>query len=76
MVKKTSKAQIEASRNWETNHPEQAFYKRLRRQAFNFVDPKPGTKGAEVVNGYDGNDRINDLKELILKAKEQIEKIN
>lgn len=75
MANKTSKAQREASRNWENNHPEQAFYNRLRRQAFNFVEPKPGTKGAEVVNNYDGAQRLDDLKDLIEKAKKQIEKI-
>lgn len=60
----TKESQVRASRNWEDTHPEQAFYSRLRRQAYNFVSPKSGTKGARVISEYDPKERTKDLKKL------------
>lgn len=59
----TSKAQTQASRKWEQQNPHRTAYTKLRRTAFSFVNPKPGSKAEEHINANHA-DYVKDLKEL------------
>lgn len=58
-----SKSQVNASRKWEQQNPHRTAYTKLRRTAFSFVDPKPGSKAEEHINANHA-DYVEDLKEL------------
>lgn len=58
-----SKAQTRASRKWEKENPHRTGYAKLRRTAFSFVNPKPGSKAEEHINANHA-DYVEDLKEL------------
>lgn len=58
-----SKAQTQASRKWEKENPHRTGYAKLRRTAFSFVNPKPGSKAEEHINANHA-DYVEDLKEL------------
>ena len=58
-----SKAQTQASRKWEQQNPHRTAYTKLRRTAFSFVNPKPGSKAEEHINANHA-DYVKDLKEL------------
>lgn len=59
----TSKAQTQASRKWEQQNPHRTAYTKLRRTAFSFVNPKPGSKAEEHIDANHDN-YVEDLKEL------------
>ncbi|RXA55433.1 hypothetical protein [Limosilactobacillus mucosae] len=59
----TSKAQTQASRKWEQQNPHRTAYTKLRRTAFSFVNPKPGSKAEEHIDA-NHDDYVEDLKEL------------
>ena len=58
-----SKAQAQASRKWEKENPHRTAYTKLRRTAFSFVNPKPGSKAEEHINANHA-DYVADLEEL------------
>lgn len=58
-----SKSQVNASRKWEQQNPHRTAYTKLRRTAFSFVNPKPGSKAEEHINASHA-DYVEDLKEL------------
>lgn len=58
-----SKSQQKASRKWEQQNPHRTGYAKLRRTAFSFVNPKPGSKAEEHINANHA-DYVEDLKEL------------
>lgn len=58
-----SKSQQKASRKWEKENPHRTGYAKLRRTAFSFVNPKPGSKAEEHINANHA-DYVEDLKEL------------
>lgn len=58
-----SKSQVKASRKWEQQNPHRTAYTKLRRAAFSFVNPKPGSKAEEHVNANHA-DYVADLEEL------------
>lgn len=58
-----TKAQTNASRKWEKENPHRTGYAKLRRTAFSFVNPKPGSKAEEHINANHA-DYVEDLKEL------------
>lgn len=58
-----SKSQTQASRKWEKENPHRTAYTKLRRTAFSFVNPKPGSKAEEHINANHA-DYVEDLKEL------------
>ena len=58
-----SKSQVNASRKWEKENPHRTGYAKLRRTAFSFVNPKPGSKAEEHINANRA-DYVEDLKEL------------
>lgn len=58
-----TKAQTNASRKWEQQNPHRTGYAKLRRTAFSFVNPKPGSKAEEHINANHA-DYVEDLKEL------------
>lgn len=58
-----SKSQTKASRKWEQQNPHRTAYTKLRRTAFSFINPKPGSKAEEHVNANHA-DYVEDLKEL------------
>ena len=70
-----SKAQTQASRKWEQQNPHRTAYTKLRRTAFSFVNPKPGSKAEEHINANHA-DYVKDLKELkqaiVEKEKEKM----
>lgn len=58
-----SKSQVKASRKWEKENPHRTAYTKLRRAAFSFVNPKPGSKAEEHINANHA-DYVEDLEEL------------
>ena len=58
-----TKAQTNASRKWEQQNPHRTAYTKMRRTAFSFVNPKPGSKAEEHINA-NHDDYVEDLKEL------------
>lgn len=58
-----SKSQVSASRKWEQQNPHRTAYTKLRRTAFSFVNPKPGSKAEEHINANHA-DYVDDLEEL------------
>lgn len=58
-----SKSQVNASRKWEKENPHRTGYAKLRRTAFSFVNPKPGSKAEEHIKANHA-DYVEDLKEL------------
>lgn len=58
-----SKSQQKASRKWEQQNPHRTAYTKLRRTAFSFVNPKPGSKAEEHISANHA-DYVKDLKEL------------
>ena len=58
-----SKSQVSASRKWEQQNPHRTAYTKLRRTAFSFVNPKPGSKAEEHINANHA-DYVADLEEL------------
>lgn len=58
-----TKAQTQASRKWEKENPHRTGYAKLRRTAFSFVNPKPGSKAEEHINANHA-EYVEDLKEL------------
>lgn len=58
-----SKSQVSASRKWEQQNPHRTAYTKLRRTAFSFVNPKPGSKSEEHINANHA-DYVADLEEL------------
>lgn len=58
-----SKSQVNASRKWEKENPHRTGYAKLKRTAFSFVDPKPGSKAEEHINANHA-DYVEALKEL------------
>lgn len=58
-----SKSQVSASRKWEQQNPHRTAYTKLRRTAFSFVNPKPGSKAEEHINANHA-DYVEDLEEL------------
>lgn len=66
-----SKSQVNASRKWEQANPHRTGYAKLRRTAFSFVNPKPGSKAEEHINA-NHTDYVEDLKELKQAIDEKI----
>lgn len=66
-----SKSQVNASRKWEKENPHRTGYAKLRRTAFSFVNPKPGSKAEEHINANHA-DYVEDLKELKQAIDEKI----
>lgn len=58
-----SKSQVNASRKWEKENPHRTGYAKLKRTAFSFVNPKPGSKAEEHIN-VNHADYVEDLEEL------------
>lgn len=67
-----SKAQAQASRKWEQQNPHRTAYTKLRRTAFSFVNPKPGSKAEEHINANHA-DYVEDLKELKYEVDKKLE---
>lgn len=67
-----SKAQTQASRKWEKENPHRTGYAKLRRTAFSFVNPKPGSKAEEHINANHA-DYVEDLKELKYELDKKLE---
>ncbi|ADA79906.1 hypothetical protein CU5_28 [Lactobacillus phage phiPYB5] len=63
-----SKSQVKASRKWEKENPHRTAYTKLRRAAFSFVNPKPGSKAEEHINANHA-DYVEALKELEKELK-------
>lgn len=66
------KSQVSASRKWERANPHRTAYTKLRRTAFSFVSPKPGSKAEEHINANHA-DYVEDLKELKYEADKKLE---
>lgn len=65
---KTSKALAAAIQRDRAKNPDRTAYTSLRRGAFNFARPKPGTKSSEYVSSdyaRAGGRYVNDLKDLL-----------
>lgn len=61
-----SEAQTKASRKWEAKNRTKVGYDRLRRSAFSFVQPKPGSKAEEYTTEIDNYKRdLLELKSLL-----------
>lgn len=72
--KKTSEAQIKASRNYEKKHPERSTYTTARRKAFNFINASKESKvGQSIVLFKD--EYLNDLKDLYNQTGEKIKQL-
>lgn len=67
-----TKAQTQASRKWEKENPHRTGYAKLRRTAFSFVNPKPGSKAEEHINANHA-DYVEDLKELKYELDKKFE---
>ncbi|WP_347980188.1 hypothetical protein [Limosilactobacillus allomucosae] len=67
-----SKSQTQASRKWEKENPHRTGYAKLRRTAFSFVNPKPGSKAEEHINANHA-DYVEDLKELQYEISKKLE---
>ena len=67
-----TKAQTNASRKWEKENPHRTGYAKLRRTAFSFVNPKPGSKAEEHINANHA-DYVEDLKELKYELDKKLE---
>lgn len=67
-----SKSQVNASRKWEQQNPHRTAYTKLRRTAFSFVNPKPGSKAEEHINA-NHDDYVEDLKELKYEVDKKLE---
>lgn len=66
-----SKRRINASRKWEQENPHRTGYLKLRRTAFSFANPEPGSKAEAHINTNHA-DYVKDLEEL----KQLLEKEN
>lgn len=66
-----SKSQVKASRKWEKENPHRTAYTKLRRAAFSFVNPKPGSKAEEHINANlaDYVDDLEELKQAIIEKE-------
>lgn len=66
-----SKSQVSASRKWEQQNPHRTAYTKLRRTAFSFVNPKPGSKAEEHINANhaDYMADLEELKQLIIEKE-------
>lgn len=62
-----SKAQTKASRKWEAKNKTKVGYDKLRRSAFSFVQPKPGSKAEEYTTA------IESYKQDLLELKSLLE---
>lgn len=62
-----SEAQTKASRKWEAKNKAKVGYDRLRRSAFSFVQPKPGSKAEEYTA------KIESYKQDLLELKAVLE---
>lgn len=62
-----SQAQTKASRKWEAKNKTKVGYDKLRRSAFSFVQPKPGSKAEEYTA------KIGDYKQDLLELKAVLE---
>lgn len=67
-----SKSQQKASRKWEQQNPHRTGYAKLRRTAFSFVNPKPGSKAEEHINANRA-DYVEDLKKLKYELDKKLE---
>ena len=67
-----SKSQTQASRKWEKENPHRTGYAKLRRTAFSFVNPKPGSKAEEHINANHA-DYVEDLRELKYEVDKKLE---
>lgn len=67
-----TKAQTNASRKWEQQNPHRTAYTKLRRTAFSFVNPKPGSKAEEHINANHA-DYVEDLRELKFEIDKKLE---
>ena len=68
-----SKSQVSASRKWEQQNPHRTAYTKLRRTAFSFVNPKPGSKAEEhIISSH--ADYVDDLEELKQLLDKQLSK--
>lgn len=70
----TTKAQIKASRKWEEKNPDRNGFMKLKRSAFSFVDPKPGSVAERQIN-ENREDYQRFLKELEIKLKNKLREI-
>lgn len=66
------KSQVSASRKWERANPHRTAYTKLRRTAFSFVSPKPGSR-AEAHISANHADYVEDLKKLQEELKKKLE---
>lgn len=66
-----TKAQTNASRKWEKENPHRTGYAKLRRTAFSFVNPKPGSKAEEHIKANHA-DYVEDLKELQYEINKEL----
>nr|WP_302148182.1 hypothetical protein [Limosilactobacillus mucosae] len=66
-----SKSQVNASRKWEKENPHRTGYAKLRRTAFSFVNPKPGSKAEEHIKANHA-DYVEDLKELQYEINKEL----
>lgn len=64
---RVSKAQVKASRKWEAKNKTKVGYSKLKRSAFLFVQPKPGSKAEEYTT------EIGDYKQDLLELKAMLE---
>lgn len=67
-----TKAQTNASRKWEKENPHRTGYAKLRRTAFSFVNPKPGSKAEEHIKANHA-DYVDDLRELKYEIDKKME---
>lgn len=72
---KASKAQNDATKRYQARNPEKTRYVQMRRQARGFVNPKPGTVAAGVIDGYGAPFYLDDLKDLKLDIEKRINEL-
>lgn len=67
-----SKSQQKASRKWEQQNPHRTAYTKMRRTAFSFINPKPGSKAEEHIKANHA-DYVEDLRELKHEIDKKLE---
>ncbi|WP_025021584.1 hypothetical protein [Ligilactobacillus equi] len=66
-----TKSQIKASRKWEEKNPDRNGFMKLKRSAFSFVDPKPGSVAERQIN-ENREDYQRFLKELKVSLENKL----
>lgn len=71
----TSKAQIRANRNYEARNRNKTRYDTAKRQAKNFIEPKPNSVLSAAIEEYGSGYYLDDLKDLQIAINKRIQEL-